>query len=150
MRFLYKYPHAAYPYNDLVHTNRQRSAHDPEYELIDTGIFAEDRYFDVFVSYAKASPTDLLIEVDVHNRGPENASLHVLPTLWFRNTWAWGHPERQPHVRQLSPGLIEATHATLGTYRLACQGAPPLLFTENESNNARLWGTPNSTDYVKD
>jgi hypothetical protein len=150
MRFVYKYPQAAFPYDDLVRTNAQRSAQQPEYELIDTGVFHEDRYFDVFVKYAKASPTDLLVEIDIHNRGPESASLHVLPTLWFRNTWGWGHPERRPRLRQVSPGLVEATHSTLGTYRLACQGIPPLLFTENESNTERLWGSPNSGQYVKD
>ncbi|HEY1294771.1 MAG TPA: glucosidase [Chloroflexota bacterium] len=150
MRFLYKYPQAAFPYEDLVRNNAQRSAQQPEYELIDTGVFDDDRYFDVFVTYAKASPTDLLAEIELHNRGPEPASLHVLPNLWFRNTWAWGHPERRPHLRQLSPGLVEATHPTLGTYRLACQGTPPLLFTENESNSERLWGSPNASQYVKD
>jgi hypothetical protein len=150
MRYLYKYPHPAFPYDDLVRTNALRSAQQPEYELIDTGVFDDNRYFDIFVTYAKAAPNDLLIEIDVHNRGPEDAGLHVLPTLWFRNTWAWGHPERHPRLRQLAPGLIEAGHATLGTYRLACQGTPPLLFTENESNNERLWAAPNTADYVKD
>src|SRR5262249_45317864 len=104
MRFLYKYPQAAFPYDDLVRTNAHRSAQEPEYELMDTGVFDDDRYFDVFVTYAKAAPTDLLVEIDIHNRGPEAASLHVLPTLWFRNSWAWGHPDRRPHLHQLSPG----------------------------------------------
>jgi hypothetical protein len=150
MRFLYKYPHAEFPYNDLVQTNARRSSLDPEYELVDTGVFDDSRYFDVFVTYAKASPTDILIEVTVCNRGPEDASLHVLPTLWFRNTWAWGHAERRPRLRQVSPGFVEASHPTLGAYWLVCQGTPPLLFTDNESNNERLWGTPNTNEFLKD
>ncbi|MBV9547727.1 MAG: glucosidase, partial [Chloroflexi bacterium] len=150
MRYLYKYPHAAYPYNDLVRTNAHRSAHDPEYELIDTGVFDSNRYFDVFVNYAKAAPGDLLIEIEVWNRGPEPESVHVLPTLWFRNTWSWGTPEPRPRLRQVAPGLVEATHAKLGKYRLVCQGTPPLLFTDNESNCQRLWGLPNRSQYLKD
>src|SRR5262249_22290277 len=102
MRYLYKYPQRAFPYDDLVRTNAHRSSLQPEYELIDTGVFDDNRYFDIFVTYAKASPEDLLIEIEVHNRGPEDAGLHVLPTLWFRNTWAWGHPERHPRLRQLA------------------------------------------------
>jgi hypothetical protein len=150
MRYLYKYPQRAYPYDDLVATNRQRTGADPEYELLDTGVFDDDRYFDVFVTYAKASPTDLCIEITVCNRGPEPASLHVLPTLWFRNTWAWGHDEPRPSLHQVSPGLINARHPVLGEYTLLCQGTPPLLFTDNESNTQRLWGQPNTVPFVKD
>jgi hypothetical protein len=150
MRFLYKYPQAAYPYEELVQVNSKRSAQEPEYELLDTGVFDLDRYFDVFVNYAKVTPSDILIEVNVHNRGPESATLHVMPTLWFRNTWAWGHLDKRPHLRQVSPGLVEATHPTLGSYWMGCQGAPPLLFTENESNQQRLWGRPNTSEYLKD
>jgi hypothetical protein len=150
MRYLYKYPQSEFPYYDLVRTNRERSGLQPEYELMDTGVFDADRYFDVFVTYAKASPTDVLIEINVVNRGPEWAAVHVLPTLWFRNTWDLGRNEPRPGLHQVAPGLIEATHPTLGTYWLACQGAPPLLFTENETNSERLWGTPNRGAYVKD
>jgi hypothetical protein len=150
MRFLYKYPQSAYPYEELVRVNSARSVEEPEYELIDTGVFDANRYFDVFVTYAKATPTDILIEIEVYNRGSRAATLHVLPTLWFRNTWAWGHLDKRPHLRQVSPGLVEATHPTLGSYWLGCQGAPPLLFTENESNQLRLWGRPNTSDYLKD
>jgi hypothetical protein len=115
-----------------------------------TSVFASDRYFDVFVTYAKAAPRDLLIEINVYNRGPETASLHVLPSLWFRNTWSWGVAEKQPHLRQVSPGLVEAYHPSLGSYWLACRGIPPLLFTDNESNAQRLSGVPNRSEFVKD
>src|SRR5436190_10100087 len=121
-----------------------------EYELIDTGAFDEDRYFDVFVEYAKAGPDDILIRISVHNRGPEAARLHVLPTLWFRNTWSWGEDDAKPLLRAAGPGAIEATHGELGTYRLTCDGEAELLFTENESNAERLWGQPSASPYVKD
>ncbi len=150
MRFLYKYPQAGFPYDDLVRTNAQRSASDPEYELIDTGVFDDDRYFDVFVTYAKASPTDVIADIKVENRSPSAASLRVLPTLWFRNTWAPDRQEPQEQVRQSAPGVVEATHPDLGTYQLRCEGSPRLLFTENETNTQRLWGTPNRHRYVKD
>jgi hypothetical protein len=150
MRALYKYPHAAFPYTDLVEENRRRGKDEPEYELIDTGVFAENRYFDVEVEYAKVDPRDLLIRFNVTNRGPEAAPLHLLPSVCFRNTWSWGLDETRPSLRQVGPGLIEATHAELGSYWLACQDAPDLLFTENESNSERLWGIPNRTPYVKD
>ena len=154
MKYLYKYPQNAYPYFDLVNTNKHRSRADPEYELLDSGIFNEDRYFDVFVEYAKASPTDLLIEISVCHRGPDESVIHVLPTFWFRNTWAWWPGERKPSLKDLSKGngaaTIAATDALLGTYFLHCEGAPRLLFTENETNNARLFGTANPTPYVKD
>src|ERR671939_55577 len=119
MRALYKYPQGAFPYTQLVEENRRRGKDQPEYELVDTGIFAEDRYFDVEVAYAKASPTDLVIRISATNRGPETAPLHVLPTLWFRNTWSWGEDSGpRPSLRQLSPGLIEASHSELGAYTL--------------------------------
>ncbi len=151
MRALYKYPQRAFPYADLVQENRRRGKGQPEYELVDTGVFAENRYFDVEVEYAKVDPTDLVISYSVTNRGPETADLHLLPTLWFRNTWSWGEgvPGR-PSLRQVGSGLVEATHAELGSYWLACQDAPELLFTENETNAERLWGVPNRTRYVKD
>jgi hypothetical protein len=150
MKYLYKYPQAEYPYKDLIETNRKRSREEFEYELLDTGIFNENRYFDVFVEYAKEDPEDVLIRITVHNRGPEAARLRVLPTLWFRNTWSWGGNVRKPSLRQVEPGVIQATHHDLGEYLLYCDGAPELLFTENESNTQRLWGQANATPYVKD
>jgi hypothetical protein len=153
MKYLYKYPQNAYPYTDLVETSRRRGRGDSEYELIDTGIFSEDRYFDVFVEYAKASPTDILIEVSIANRGPAPAELHVLPTLWFRNSWSWWPDEPKPSLRRKpdeSAVAIEAADAALGDFVLRCEANPSLLFTENDTNNARLFGTPNATPYVKD
>jgi hypothetical protein len=150
MKYLYKYPQGEYPYNDLVQTNRSRSRDEFEYELLDTGIFDDDRYFDVFVEYAKADPEDLLIKVSVYNRGPEAARIHVLPTLWFRNTWSWEEGEAKPMLGQVSEGTIHASHAKLGEYTLQCEGGPELLFTENETNIKRLWGHANPSPYVKD
>jgi hypothetical protein len=150
MKYLYKYPQREFPYRDLVETNRRRSREEFEYELLDTGIFADDRYFDVFVEYAKEGPEDLLVRVTAHNRGPAAARLHLLPTLWFRNTWSWGEDERKPSLREAAPGIIQATHFDLGEYWLHCDGAPELLFTENETNAQRLRGEPNASPYVKD
>jgi hypothetical protein len=150
MKYLYKYPQREFPYRDLVETNRRRSREEFEYELIDTGVFNEDRYFDVVLEYAKADPEDIQIKVTVHNRGPEAAQLHLLPTLWFRNTWSWGESDRRPSLREAAPGIIEASHAELGRYVLTCEGSPNLLFTENESNAQRLWGQPSPSPYVKD
>lgn len=149
MKYLYKYPQRAFPYGDLVETNRRRSRQDFEYELLDTGIFDDDRYFDVFLEYAKAAPEDILIRVSVHNRGPEAASLELLPSLWFRNTWSWQEGQARPVLRA-ADSAIHAAHPELGDYRLACEGAPELLFTENESNAQRLWGQPNASPWVKD
>ena len=149
MKYLYKYPQREFPYRDLVETNRKRSREEFEYELLDTGTFEGDRYFDVFVEYAKEGPDDLLVRITVHNRGPESAPLHVLPTLWFRNTWSW-EEQPKPSLREAGPGVIQATHDALGDYWLQCEGAKELLFTENESNASRLWGQPNATPYVKD
>src|SRR5437016_2450939 len=150
MKYLYKYPQREYPYRDLIDTNRGRSREEFEYELLDTGAFGDDRYFDVFVEYAKEGPEDILVRITVHNRGPEAARLRVLPTLWFRNTWSWGEDDRKPSLREVRPGVIQATHQELGEYWLLCDGAPELLFTENESNASRLWGQPNPSPYVKD
>ncbi len=150
MKFLYKYPQREYPYRGLVETNRGRSREEMEYELLDTGVFHEDRYFDVFVEYAKEGPEDLLVRVTVHNRGPEAARLHLLPTLWFRNTWSWGNGGTKPLLREAGPGTIRAAHPELGEMTLACDGAPELLFTENETNAERLWGQPNASPFVKD
>jgi len=149
MKYLYKYPRE-YPYRDLVETNRGRSREEVEYELLDTGVFDDDRYFDVFMEYAKEGPEDILMRITVHNRGPEAARLRVLPTLWFRNTWSWGEDDGKPSLREVRPGVMHATHPELGEYYLQCDGAPELLFTENESNASRLWSQPNPTPYVKD
>jgi len=150
MKYLYKYPQREYPYPDLVETNRKRSRGEMEYELLDTGVFDEDRYFDVFVEYAKAEPEDILVRISVHNRGPEAARLRVLPTLWFRNTWSWGEDNRKPSLQDAGPGVIRATHHDLGEYWLHCEGSPETLFTDNESNAQRLWNQPNASPYVKD
>jgi hypothetical protein len=150
MKYLYKYPQAAYPYDDLVQTNRSRGRSDQEYELLDTGVFHQDRYFDVFVEYAKAAPEDILIQVTVHNRGAKPAALHLLPTLWFRNTWSWGGDVVRPVLRQAAPGLVAASHPDLGERFLHAEDATALLFTENETNTARLVNVPSRTPYVKD
>jgi hypothetical protein len=150
MKCLYKYPQREYPYADLVTTNARRTRHDFEYELLDTGAFAENRYFDVFVEYAKADAEDILVRITVHNRGPEAARLRVLPTLWFRNTWSWGVDDRRPSLREAATALIETNHHALGPRWLHCDGRPELLFTENESNGRRLWGAPNAFPWVKD
>ena len=150
MKYLYKYPQREYPYRDLIETNRRRSRQEFEYQLLDTGAFDQDRYFDVFVEYAKESAEDILVRITVHNRGPEAARLRVLPTLWFRNTWSWDADQPKPALRAVDPGVIEATHHELGAYWLMCDGAQELLFTENESNAGRLWNQPNASPYVKD
>ncbi len=149
MKYLYKYPQAAYPYGELLEKNR-RSREEFEYELLDTGVFNENRYFDVFVEYAKAGPDDVLVRITAHNRGPDPARVRLLPTLWFRNTWSWGVDERRPSLRASGAAAIEASHHDLGTYVLQCDGSPELLFTENESNGTRLWSQPNPTPHVKD
>ena len=150
MKCLYKYPQQEFPYLELVQTNRRRSREEFEYELLDTGIFDTDRYFDVFVEYAKADPEDILIRITVHNRGPEKAELHLLPTLWFRNTWSWDELTSKPGLRKVNDCTVVASHAQLGDRTLCCEGRPELMFTENESNVHRLWGRPNPSPYVKD
>ncbi|MFZ5862656.1 MAG: MGH1-like glycoside hydrolase domain-containing protein [Nitrospirota bacterium] len=154
MRFLYKYPQQAFPYDELIAENRRRGRGAPEYELTDTGAFDHDRYWDVFVRYAKASPDDVLIEIRVINRGPDPAVLHVLPTLWFRNRWTWDPRVEKPVVKAGRDArgcrVIEAFEATVGARRLFCEGAPDLLFTENETNYERLFNSPNGSRYVKD
>jgi len=160
MKYLYKYPQAAFPYGDLVETNSRRTRNDMEYELLDTGVFENDRYFDVFVEYAKAGPEDILVKITAFNRGPDAAELHLLPTLWFRNDWAkWiTEANRAPEKPSLKlvkatsgTSTVEATHSLLGKFILSCEGEVPLLFTENSTNNERLFpGQPNVAPYVKD
>src|SRR5690242_60638 len=149
LKCLYKYPQRAYPYADLVATNARRGKQEFEYELLDTGVFDEDRYFDVVVEYAKAAPDDILMLVTAHNRGPEQASLHVLPTLWFRNTWSWGDEVVRPALAATEGG-VAATHPELGQWRLAVEPGAEALFCENETNNQRLYGSPNTTPHPKD
>jgi hypothetical protein len=152
MKYLYKYPQAAYPYSDLIETSRHRGRHEFEYELLDTGVFDKDRYFDVFVEYAKESSEDILVAITVHNRGAEPADLHVLPTLWFRNEWSWHGDTDRPTLQQV-PGpwsVVKAVHPNVGEHYLYCEGDVPLLFTENETNTQCLFGDPNRTPYVKD
>jgi hypothetical protein len=153
MRGLYKYPQAEYPYARLVEENRRRGRRDPEFELLDTGVFAEDRYWDVAVEYAKADPDDILIRITATNRGPEPAPLHLLPTLWFRNSWSWDAGSKRPLLSREAgvPAAVIAQHPAMDSaYRLHCEGAPALLFTENESNARRVWGSDNASPYVKD
>jgi len=154
MKYLYKYPQASFPYGDLVTTSKGRNRGDMEYELLDTGIFDSDRYFDVFVEYAKQTPEDILIQISVCNRGPEPATLHVLPTLLFRNTWTWWPDTPKPSLKQITNqngySSVAASHTQLGERYLYCEGDVPLLFTENETNNERIFGTHNASPYVKD
>lgn len=159
MKYLYKYPQQAYPYDDLVATNRDRGKHEAEYELLDTGVFDDDRYFDVFVEYAKAAPDDVLVRISVCNRGAEAASLQVLPTLWFRNTWSQAGGGSKPTLTKVNlagQAVVCAHHSdplfqeSLPDYFLYCDADVPLLFTENETNNARLFGSQNASPYVKD
>jgi hypothetical protein len=153
MKLLYKYPQAAYPYADLVATNARRGRGDMEYELLDTGVFNDNRYFDVVVEYAKKSPTDILIQINLCNRGNDPALLHVLPTLWFRNLWSWWPDLPKPSLQTGggdSGASVMASDSEIGTYVLHCENNPCLIFTENETNSERLFGVPNSSRYVKD
>jgi hypothetical protein len=151
MKYLYKYPQAEFPYAQLVEENRRRGKNQPEFELIDTGIFNDDRYFDVFVEYAKADFEDLLIKISAVNRGPEAAQINLLPTVWFRNTWSWNNQngKTRPSLRQ-DGAAIELNHSELGQRWLYCDGTPELLFTENETNTERLFNSPNASPFVKD
>ena len=159
MKALYKYPQTEFPYARLVEENRRRGKLEPEFELADAGVFDDDRYFDVLAEYAKAAPDDLLIRINLANRGPEAAPLHVLPTLWFRNTWSWGRSGEgywpKPRLARAGAGRLRAEHESLGAFELAVDAgpegrAPTLLFTENETNTARLYGVPPGSPYVKD
>jgi hypothetical protein len=154
MKALYKYPQAEYPYGRLVEENRRRGKEEPEFELTDTGIFDDGRYFDISAEYAKAGPEDILIRLTAANRGAEAATLHLLPTLWFRNTWSWGRSGEgywpKPIITMVENGALLADHASLGRYLVFAEGTPDYLFTENETNVERLFGTPNGSKYVKD
>ena len=158
MSMLYKYPQAAFPYQQLLEENARRSRDVAEFELLDSGIFAGDRYFDVFVEYAKDQPEDILVRINTVNRGPEAATLHILPTLWFRNTWTWGRDDSRPFLTQqgdkrsnlANQRCIVAMHPLLGSYILSCEDADDLLFTNNDTNFQKLYGTPNPKPYVKD
>jgi hypothetical protein len=161
MKMLYKYPQAAFPYKDLVTENARRGFHDFEYELLDTGVFDESRYFDVLVEYAKAGENDILVQISVTNHGPEAAPFSLLPTLWFRNTWSWGYPAGpmndvpgKPVLRQVEGGpdfaAVRADHPVIESYFLYVENTEKLLFTENETNNERLFDAANSSPYVKD
>ena len=150
LKMLYKYPQLEFPYRALVEENRRRGKEQAEFELLDTGVFDEDRYFDVIVEYAKATPDDLLMRVTIHNRGPDEAVLHVLPQLWFRNTWSWNAPATKPVLTVRDDGAIAARHPELGTYGLYGEGNPTLLFTENNTNGHRLFGSGDASGYFKD
>src|SRR6516225_8179929 len=162
MKALYKYPQQEFPYRALVEENRRRTRGDFEYELLDTGAFNENRYFDVLAEYAKANSEDILVKITVTNRGPVEAMLSLLPTIWFRNTWSWGNDPYRPSLNALGslaipreygiPGaaVIEINHRTHGKRWLLCEGEPELLFTENDTNTQRLFGSPNSSLFVKD
>jgi hypothetical protein len=154
MKYLYKYPHRAYPYADLVDENHRRTRADPEYELLDTGIFEDNRYFDVCIEYAKAGPGDILIRISASNRGLYPAPLHLLPTLWFKNDWTWSAANAKPTIaveRTSAEGVVlKAAHRTLAPYFLYCEAPEEVLFTENETNLERIYGVPNASPYVKD
>ena len=154
MKYLYKYSQRAYPYEDLVRTNQTRSKTELEYELLDTGVFSDDRYWDVCVEYAKEGPTDILIKITAFNRGPDAATLHVLPHLWFRNTWSWEKGSFKPQLKAFMEAegnrIVRAEHEDLGEYYFYVEGDTDILFTENETNVSRLFGQPNPSPYVKD
>ncbi|MCE9533178.1 MAG: glucosidase [Planctomycetes bacterium] len=149
MKYLYKYPQAEFPYGKLVQTSRNRSRNEFEYELLDTGVFDQNRYWDVFVEYAKESPEDMLIQITAHNRGPESAELHVLPTLWFRNEWSWQIATERPSLQKVG-NAVKVVDPKLGVRYLSCEGDVSFLFTENETNTQRIFGVPNRSPYVKD
>jgi Mannosylglycerate hydrolase MGH1-like glycoside hydrolase domain/Glycosyl hydrolase family 63 C-terminal domain len=154
MKYLYKYPQAEFPYARLVEENQRRGRGAPEFELMDTGVFDENRYFDIQVEYAKSSPEDILILISVSNRGPEPAELHLMPTIWFRNTWAWNGDNQRPSLRRdenvRNASVVRLCHHSYGHRWLFCGGAPDVLFTENETNARRLYGSPDGPKYAKD
>ena len=150
MKALYKYPHAEFPYQQLTDVNGHRSRGEPEFELLDTGVFEDNRYFDIQIEYAKVDADDVLIRITAFNRGPDPASLHILPTLWFRNTWSWGRSEERPMLYSHAGDLIEIRHGSLGPFHLRLQDCPALLYTENETNTERLYGYPSGGRCYKD
>src|SRR6202795_4135808 len=154
MKFLYKYPQAAFPYERLVEENAKRGRSEPEFELLDTGVFDEGRYFDVTIEYAKAAVDDILVRITAVNRGPEAAALHLLPTLWFRNTWDWDAGAAKPRLSVpegvAGAAVVAAEHPTLGHYRLAAEGTPELLFVDNETNFPRIFGVAGPSRFPKD
>jgi hypothetical protein len=150
LKMLYKYPQREFPYTALLQENRRRGKQDPEYELIDTGVFDDDCYFDIFVEYAKAGPDDILIQITTANRGPEAAIIHLLPQLWFRNIWSWGDGRPKPTLEVVDGHTVSAKHVQLGSYFLRTEGSPTLLFCENETNWERLFSFSNPTPYCKD
>ena len=149
-KLLYKYPQRRFPYAKLLKHNARRTRLEPEYELLDTGIFKNNRYFDVFVEYAKVGPDDIMLQITAHNRGKHKATVTVLPQLWFRNTWGWGYDDYRPTLTQIAPGVVQAEHRDLGKYYFYCDGDPKLLFCENDSNGPRLYGLPGEGLYFKD
>ncbi|MBJ6143177.1 glucosidase [Hymenobacter sp. BT559] len=149
-KMLYKYPQHKFPYGKLLKHNARRTRLEPEYELLDTDIFAKNRYFDVVIEYAKAGPDDLLMQVTVHNRSTHKRTVQVLPQLWFRNTWGWGYDDYRPTLVQVAPGAVQAEHRDLGRYHFYCDGEPNLLFCENDSNGPLLYGLPGEGLYFKD
>ncbi|HMJ92353.1 MAG TPA: hypothetical protein VK530_21200, partial [Candidatus Acidoferrum sp.] len=150
LKMLYKYPQREFPYAQLVEENRRRGKEQDEFELMDTGIFDDDRYFDVFVEYAKAGPEDILMLITVHNRGPEEATIHLLPQIWFRNTWSWKLGAQKPEMSVASKGAITAKHPELGDYQFSCEGKPEFLFCENETNARRHYGQGDAQGFFKD
>src|SRR5690242_20561924 len=150
MKYLYKYPQMEFPYASLIGANASRGRAEREHELIDTEAFHEDRYFDIFVEYAKQDVDDILARVTVINRGPDSATLHLLPTVWFRNTWSWGYGTPRPEMRRDDANHIAIREQSLGDLRLWLEDRPPMLFTENESNTERLWGKPSGGRHYKD
>src|ERR1700704_5034339 len=150
LKMLYKYPQREFPYAQLIEENHRRGREQPEFELLDTGILDDDRYFDVFIEYAKAGPEDVLMLVTVHNRGPEEARIHLLPQLWCRNTWSWRSDSPKPGLHAESDNAVVAEVRELGTYRLHCDGKPELLFCDNETNARRLYRESEAQGYFKD
>src|SRR5262249_7557536 len=150
MKFLYKYPQAEFPYAQLVDENRRRGKGAPEFELVDTGVFTEHRYFDVEIEYAKADCDDILIRIRVTNRGRETASIDVLPTVWFRNIWSWHANPSRPTLERATDGAVRLEDPKYGERFLHAEGSSEWLFTENETNSERLFGSPNASPYVKD
>ncbi|MEO6036594.1 MAG: glucosidase [Verrucomicrobiota bacterium] len=150
LKMLYKYPQREFPYAQLVEENRRRGKHEPEFELLDTGLFDNDRYFDVFVEYAKAGPEDILMLITVHNRGPDEATIHLLPQIWFRNTWSWKPNIPKPEISVTSKGTLTARHPEIGDFQFSCEGKPEFLFCDNETNARRLFGQQDAPGFFKD